>query len=98
MALLSEEDYAKFQLRLAANPDEGAIIRGAGGLRKVRIAASSRGRRGGARVIYYWAVKKDVLLLLFAYAKNEAADLTAKQVATLAKIVREEFGNESRNV
>ena len=43
----------------------------------------------GARVIYYWAVRKDLILLLFAYPKNVSADLTPKQVAQLAKVAKE---------
>jgi hypothetical protein len=43
-------------------------------------------------IYYYWAVRKDVILLLFAYSKNVAADLTARQTHELAKIVRQEFG------
>jgi hypothetical protein len=85
-------------VRLASKPEEGPIIRGSSGIRKVRVAASSRGKRGGARVIYYWAVRKNVLLFLFVYAKNETSELTPKQIATLSKVVREEFGNESGNV
>ena len=50
---------------------------------------------GGARVIYYWAVRKDLILLLYAYAKNVSADLTPRQVAKLAKVVKEEFRDES---
>jgi hypothetical protein len=83
---------------LAANPETGTLIRGGGGVRKVRIAVGARGKRGGARVIYYWAVRRNVILLLYAYAKNELADLTLKQVRQLAKLVKEEFGNESENV
>ena len=97
-ALLNDEEYGRFQLRIAANPALGALIRGGGGLRKVRVAVGSRGRSGGARVIYYWAVRKDMILLLFAYRKSEAADLTPKQVSQLAKVVREEFGSEEANV
>ena len=67
-------------------------------MRKVRIAVGARGKRGGARVIYYRAVRRNVILLLYAYAKNELADLTLKQVRQLAKLVKEEFGNESENV
>ena len=74
--LLSDEEYAKFQVRLAANPDLGAVIRGSGGIRKVRVAVGSRGKSGGARVIYYWAVRRNLILLLYAYPKNVAADLT----------------------
>ena len=97
-ALLSDEEYGGFQSRIAANPDLGALIRGGGGIRKVRVAVGSRGKRGGARVIYYWAVRKDVILLLYAYSKNRAADLTPKQVSQLAKVVKEEFGSEKTDV
>jgi hypothetical protein len=62
------------------------------------VAVGSRVKRGGARVIYYWAVRKDLILLLFAYPKNVSADLTPKQVAQLAKVVREEFRDEIENV
>ena len=66
-------------------------LRVAAEIRKIRVAVGSRGKRGGARVIYYWAVRKDLILLLFAYPKNVSADLTPKQVAQLAKVVKEEF-------
>lgn len=57
----------------------------------VRIGVGSRGKSSGARVIYYWAERKDAILLLYAYQKNVAADLTPKQVSQLAKVVKEEF-------
>ena len=98
MALLSDEDYGAFQSRLAANPGLGALIKGGGGIRKIRVAVGSRGKRGGARVIYYWAVRKDLILLLYAYPKNVLADLTPKQVAQLARLVKEELRDETENV
>ena len=97
-ALLSDEEYRGFQTRIAATPALGALIRGGGGIRKIRVAVGSRGKSGGARVIYYWAVRKDAILLLYAYPKNVATDLTPKQVSQLAKLVREEFGNEKADV
>ena len=98
MALLTDEEYGEFQSRLAANPQLGAVIKGGGGIRKVRVAVGSRGKSGGARVIYYWAVRRDVILLLYAYPKNVTADLTPKQITQLAKVVKEEFGNEKGDV
>jgi len=53
LELLTDEEYAGFQSELAANPLAGDVIEGTGGLRKVRVAAKGRGKRGGARVIYY---------------------------------------------
>jgi putative transcriptional regulator len=69
-----------------------------GGIRKVRVAAGSKGKRGGARIICYWAMRSDLILLLYAFRKNATADLTPNQVKQLAKLVKEEFGDEKRNV
>lgn len=55
----------------------------------------SRGKRGHARVIYCWAVRKDLILLLYAYPKKVSADLTPRQVEQLAKAVKEGFRDES---
>lgn len=93
--LLSHDEYRKFQMALGENPAMGALIRGGGGIRKVRVAVGNRGKSGGARVIYYWAVNRSLILLLLAYPKNAAANLTPKQTQHLAKAVKEEFGNES---
>ena len=97
-ALLGDEEYGGFQLRIAANPELGSLIRGGGGIRKVRVAVGSRGKSGGARIIYYWAIRKEVILLLYAYSKSAVSDLTPKQISRLAKVVKEEFGSEKRNV
>jgi hypothetical protein len=97
-AVLTADEYQEFQSRIAANPETGALIKGGGGIRKVRVSVGSRGKSGGARVIYYWAVRKNVILLLYAYPKNATADLTPKQISQLAKIVKEEYGNEKANV
>ena len=96
--LLSDEEYGEFQFRLAANPQIGPLIKGGGGIRKIRVAVGSRGKSGGARVIYYWVVGRDVILLLFAYPKNVVEDLTPKQVSQLARVVKEEFRDEKADV
>ncbi len=60
-------------------------------MRKLRWAAQGRGKRGGVRVIYYWAVVQDKILMLFMYAKNEQDDLTPDQLKVLRRIVEEEY-------
>jgi hypothetical protein len=62
------------------------------------MAVGSRGKRGGARVIYYWAVRKDLTLLLYAYPKSTSSDLTPKQVTQLAKVAKQEFSDEAEDV
>src|SRR5579863_8271710 len=97
-ALLSDEEYGAFQSRLAANPGLGALIKGGGGVRKIRVAVGSRGKSGGARVIYYWAVRKDLILLLYVCPKNATADLTPREVSQLARLVKKEFGSGKADV
>jgi hypothetical protein len=89
--LLGDEEYRLAQLALAKNPEAGDVIPGSGGLRKIRWELEGRGKSGGARVIYYWAVAPGVVLLLYIYAKNERANLSKDQLKALAKAVREEF-------
>jgi hypothetical protein len=89
--LLSDDDYRALQLELVQRPETGDIIRGAGGLRKLRWSLPGRGKRGGARIIYFWHPPSGTLLMLFAYPKNERGDLTAAQRQLLRKVVEEEY-------
>ena len=91
LGLLSDEEYRKSQIALTKRPEVGAIIEGSGGLRKVRWALPGRGKSGGVRVIYYWAVRQERLLMLLIYAKSEMDDLTPRQLAILRRIVEEEY-------
>lgn len=38
-----------------------------------------RGKRGGARVIYFWRSAAGTIYLLYAYAKNAQTDLSDAQ-------------------
>jgi mRNA-degrading endonuclease RelE of RelBE toxin-antitoxin system len=91
LKLLTDDDYRLLQHEVVARPDVGNIIRGSCGLRKVRWAATGRGKRGGIRVIYYWAVDREIILMLLIYGKNEQDDLTAEQLRVLKGLVEEEF-------
>ena len=89
--LLPDEEYRKLQAALVGKPDLGQLIRGSGGLRKVRWGLPGRGKRGGVRIIYYWIVDEDQLFMLLMYAKSEQDDLTPSQLKVLKRIVKEEF-------
>jgi mRNA-degrading endonuclease RelE of RelBE toxin-antitoxin system len=88
--LLEDADYQRFQVTLALNPEAGDLIRGSGGLRKIRWAAHGRGKSGGIRVIYY-LIEDDEIFLLFAYPKNKQEDLSAQQLKILRSVVNEEL-------
>ena len=88
---LADEHYRALQFALLLRPEQGTIIPGSGGLCKLRWAAEGRGKRGGLRVIYYWAAAESVCYMLYLYAKNEQGDLTRAQIRVLGHLVREEF-------
>jgi len=74
--LMSDDERALLVDYLAYNPTAGDLIPGTGGVRKLRWALEGRGKRGGARVIYFHHDAGMPLFALTAYAKNERADLS----------------------
>jgi mRNA-degrading endonuclease RelE of RelBE toxin-antitoxin system len=91
LALIDDDSYRRLQTVLVLRPDVGGVIPGSGGLRKIRWSTKGHGKRGGVRVIYYWVVKQDRILMLLMYAKNEQEDLTAEQLKVLRRIIEEEY-------
>jgi hypothetical protein len=69
---LSDDELLRLQSNLNENAEAGDIIRGSGGVRKLRWGAPGRGKRGGLRIIYYLRSKQGEIWLLTLYAKNEA--------------------------
>lgn len=86
--LTAEEQDAVVDL-IAHDPTCGDVIQGTGGLRKVRIGLDRRGKRGGARVIYYFYNEDFPVVLMALYAKNEKADLTARDKKALTYGLKE---------
>jgi len=86
--LTADEQDALVDL-LAYEPTRGDLIPGTGGLRKVRVGRGGSGKRGGARVIYYFYNADFPLVLMALYAKNEKADLSSRERNALAGTLRE---------
>jgi hypothetical protein len=89
--LIPKEEYRLLQLHLVNKPEAGKVIQGSGGLRKLRWAAGGHGKSGGIRVIYYWVVSHDTILLLYAYPKSKQDDLTPEQLQQIRKVVEKEY-------
>ena len=89
--LFTDEERKNLIDFLAANPQVGDEIPGAGDVRKLRFGAKGKGKRGGARVIYYWYSDYAPIYALLVYGKNEKTDLKpeeAKAVAAFAKAIK----------
>ena len=72
-------------------PEQGPMIPGTGGLRKIRWGGRGHGKSGGYRIIYYWDARNETFYMLYLYPKNEQEDLTAYQAKLLGQLVRKEF-------
>ena len=70
-----------------ADPGAAPVIRGTGGIRKLRWAGSGRGKRGGIRTVYFYRAGPDAIYLLNAYAKSDREDLTSADTKALSRLV-----------
>jgi hypothetical protein len=74
---------------VAYEPTCGDLIAGTGGLRKVRVGRGAEGKRGGARVVYYYHDHQIPVFLLALYAKNEKEDFTPSEKKEFAGLLKE---------
>jgi len=74
---------------LLKDPERGDIIPGTRGARKARIGDRDlkRGKRGGYRYIYAYFHGYHHIVLLYLFAKNDTADLSADVKKELARIM-----------
>ena len=86
---LSDDEYRELQLCLMLSPDAGDLIRGSGGIRKLRWSRSGMGKSGGVRIIYYWAKPKDQIYMLTMYSKSEQENIDSATLAKIAKRLEE---------
>lgn len=87
---MSDEEYAALQAALLEDPELGDVIRGSGGVRKVRWGTGGRGKRGGVRLIYFVRHEPGVIWMLTIYAKNVAENIPGH----LLRRIREEIEDE----
>jgi mRNA-degrading endonuclease RelE of RelBE toxin-antitoxin system len=90
---LDEEQYRVLQVKLANNPEIGAVMQDTGGFRKARWPDQrrSKGRRGGLRIIYYYFSSDQQIWLMTLYSKDEIGDLSAKEKKILRASIESEL-------
>jgi len=89
---LDDEGFRKLQQALSGNPEEGDLIPGAGGIRKLRWSDVRRGKgkRGGLRIVYYCFLSDEEIWLLTLYGKDEASDLSKDEKVQLKRALEAE--------
>lgn len=86
--LLDDEDIRRIQDLLRETPHAGAVVKGTGGVRKLRVSVPDRGKRGGARLLYLYVQVRDVIYFIAVFDKTEQEDITPAGYAYLAKLVK----------
>ena len=85
--LMPESERMELLAFVGANPEAGDVIPETGGIRKLRWGLPGRGKRGGARVVYYYHSERLPVFLLAAYAKNDKANLSRAERNAMRKLV-----------
>lgn len=86
LAKLKGEEKTSIINYLAFHPLSGKVVRGTGGIRKLRWSARGKGKSGGVRVIYYYHNDTTPLFLLTLFGKDEQANLSKAERIALAKL------------
>ena len=87
---LNDEEYRGLQSYLMQKPDAGNIVKGSGGVRKIRWAPVGRGKSGGVRIIYYWKMPDHEIWLLTIYSKSERATIPGHILKQIAEAIGHE--------
>lgn len=92
---MTDEEIETLTKLLSRNPEAGDVMKGTGGMRKLRFGTSGRGKSGSVRVVYYFYNTSVPVFLLRVYAKNEKANLTQTErnaLRGLGKVLVETYG------
>jgi mRNA-degrading endonuclease RelE of RelBE toxin-antitoxin system len=92
---LTDIERSAMEVWLMFQPDSGALIPGTGGLRKLRWRSGPKGKRGGLRVIYYWAPSRSCIYLATIYSKATLSDLPRPVLKQIRENVREWLNEEA---
>jgi hypothetical protein len=89
---LTDDEYRIFQAFLGTNPDTGDVVRGSGGVRKVRWNRRGTGKSGGVRILYFTRTEAGEIWLLLIYAKSAIDNIPGY----ILKALKEEMEHATR--
>ena len=83
----TEEQRENFVSHIAESPKAGDVIKGTGGVRKIRWGSGGRGKRGGVRVIYFHRTEQGEIWLITMYAKSERETIPAHELKAIKEAI-----------
>jgi mRNA-degrading endonuclease RelE of RelBE toxin-antitoxin system len=89
-SFLTDDEYRGLQAYLMQKPDAGDLVRGSGGVRKVRWAPGGKGKSGGVRVIYYWKKPDHEIWMLTIYSKSDRSTISGHILKKIAEAIDHE--------
>lgn len=87
---LDDDEYAELQRHLVDQPEAGVVVPGSGGVRKLRWAATGRGKRGGLRVIHYLRRRQGEIWMLTVYGKNVRENIPAHLLRQMKEAISDD--------
>lgn len=85
---LDDDEYAELQQFMMLSPNAGRVVRGSGGVRKLRWSRSGMGKRGGLRVIYFVRPEPREFWMLAVYAKSTSDNVPGHILRELLEAFR----------
>ena len=84
---LTDDDMRRLELEILKNPKIGSVIRGTGGLRKLRFSFENKGKSGSTRICYVDFLLLETVYLITIYPKNEKENLTKAECNNIKKMI-----------
>lgn len=84
---LTDDDMRRLELEILKNPKIGSVIRGTGGLRKLRFSFENKGKSGSTRICYVDFLLLETVYLITIYPKNEKDNLTKAECNNIKKMI-----------
>ena len=84
---LTDDDLRELENAIIADPNIGRLIKGTGGLRKMRLPLFGRGKSGGIRVLYVDFISYEKVAIMNVYSKSAQETITDEQKREYKKLI-----------